>query len=228
MITAPPYGGGVLSLLLQLPEMGKTLVVIRHPERPSFHNLPIEEWDKAQLTANGIQAAKEFGGALARDATIDSLAIYSWGLKRCAETADAIASGAERAGCEIIDRKEIGLKSPIADRGKYDAALRAGDYNRMLNDWLSPETKQTTMVPVDEYAPEIFGELLDSSTYSQHRTTVVVTHDLHVIPLARHVFGFPIPMPGYLDGLVAKANSKQVQIGYSGMHKSIERSQVVR
>lgn len=226
------YGQGVLDLFSQLPAVDKTVLLIRHSERPSFDNIPVGEWNKVLLTPQGKEAAKDFGRALAQNAGVEGLRVYSWGLRRCAETAEAIASGAKEEGCRTSPPEPIRLRSPVADREKYDTVLQRGGYERLLDEWLGKGTgrsapAEAVMVPVDEYAPEIFRGLLEDGVCGRHGTSVVVTHDLHIIPLARRVFGPEASMPGFLEGVVVKAGPQTTHIGYGKMHRPVEYAQLV-
>lgn len=90
--------------------------------------MPIQAWDGVGLTERGIEAARSFGRALAQDGGILTMGAYIWGLKRCLDTADAIAAGAREKGCRISGQETLAFGSPIADRRKYDLALESGHW----------------------------------------------------------------------------------------------------
>ena len=216
------YGNNVIELVTKLSRMDRTVLVIRHSERPSFDNIPMEDWNNIGLTSKGVKAAKDLGKALAKEVKISSLSSYGWGLKRCIDTAEAIAAGADGVGCEIRERGVLRFDSPIADRNKYDNAIRSGHWAEFVASWLSGEVQQNAMVPVDKYAPEIFRGLLDSRFCGAQNTSIIVTHDLHILPLVNYVFDMPVSTLDYLDGIVIKSSAGDVQIGFGGMFRQLE------
>jgi broad specificity phosphatase PhoE len=208
--------------------MERTFVVIRHSERPSFNNIPMEDWDNIRLTPRGVEAANDFGNALVNDVKMSNLCFYGWGLKRCMDTAESIASGADNAARKIHRIKTLHLRSPIADREEYDKSQRSGHWNEFLVRWLSADAKQNAMVPVDEYAQDIFRELLNPKFSGSQNTSIIVTHDLHILPLVSYVFGVPIHTLDYLDGVVIRSTSKEVQIGFGKIFRQLEFNQLVK
>ena len=55
------YGNSVVTLTRRLRAVDRTALIIRHSERPSFDNLPIESWDSVGLTERGVEAARDLG-----------------------------------------------------------------------------------------------------------------------------------------------------------------------
>ena len=204
---------------------GNAVAVIRHSERPSFDNLPCHEWEKVGLTAKGNLEATKFGAFLGRFQTVRSFQVFGWGEKRCVETAEAISKGAQRESAEVIGPVSINLKSPIADRIAYDKALFSFKWDlwdRMISDWLIDETPQTIMLPARKWAKEICHALI-SKTFCLHgKISIIVTHDLHILPVCRLFFPSASRSLDYLNGVVLKVNCDQVIVGFNGEYVKIK------
>lgn len=221
------YGNDVLDLVAHLDERDKTLIVIRHSERPSFDNLPISRWDSLGITSQGVEAAQDFGMALAQELRAADLRVYGWGLQRCIDTAGAIATGAKRGGCRVVDQRTLRLKSPIADRRGYEAAQLSDNWQETVRGWLSGSL-ETPMVPIEKYGPEILGNLFDPGVCASGETSLVVTHDLQIMAIASHLFGSPVGWPTFLDGLVLKSDDKEVLVGMGEMVRSVPLDQTLK
>lgn len=219
-------GSRVLRLMGVLKRGLQTVAVIRHSERPSFDNLPYHEWDDAGLTDKGTKEAVRFGRSIAQTQNPKCLQISWWGLKRCALTAEAISEGARDEGCPVLGPYPIAFKSPIARREEYDKALHSGQWDQFISDWLRDESPQVAMVPARQYAKEIYRALLAAELCSPGKITIVVTHDLHILPLARLFFPSSSRWIDYLDGMVLKVEDKIVSIGFDGATKYIKRDRL--
>jgi hypothetical protein len=228
MPTTLSYGRDAMRLAATLPELDRTIILIRHSERPSFDNIPFEEWDRVGLTPKGIEAAKEFGTALATGVQASQLRLHSWGLKRCTDTAEAIVTGAAEAGVRVSGRGPISFRSPIANRAEYEIAQRSGQWEEFITGWLASRPTQNGMVPIREYAPVIIRELLSPELCGFGEATLIATHDLHILPLASYLFEIPIRNVGYLEGIVIKTNTERAHFGFGKLVKSAEHSQILR
>ena len=214
------YGNSVLDLLKLLPSKERTIILIRHSERPSLEGIPISAWNGIGLTERGVEAAGDFGRELAGAVNGANLRVYGWGLQRCIDTANAIAEGAEKAGGSVVDRRVLRLKSPIADRAGYEAAQMSGQWMETVEDWLRGGLG-SPMVPIHEYGPEILRSLLDPTVSVSGETSVVVTHDLQIMAFSSHLFGVPTGWPDFLDGPVMKADDSDMQAGLGELVMSI-------
>ena len=91
-------GKNVLDFCNSLSSGTRRVVIVRHSERISFRNVPMEEWNGVGITEKGVTVARAFGRSLADDSDGSRLNVYGWGQRRCHETADAIAEGAREKG----------------------------------------------------------------------------------------------------------------------------------
>jgi hypothetical protein len=226
MAVGLPYGENVLSLVRRLGSVDETVLIIRHSERPSFDKMPIETWDNVGLTERGVEAATIFGEALARQGGIRNMRAYGWGLKRCMDTADAIASGAMQGGCLIPDRGALTLGSPIADRRKYEVALGSGHWPEYVAKWLGGEAQDGALFPAKEYAAGTFREVFDRKLAESDGVSLIVTHDLQIFPLVATVFERPIAELDFLDGLVVKADPHAIRVGFGKGVRSKQRREL--
>lgn len=210
------FGKAAMNHLIMRPSKEDlTVAIVRHSERPSFESIPMEKWGNVTITERGVEAAKDFGRAAAIDAGINNLRVYHWGQRRCADTADALAAGSKEAGCSIRERNALQLLSPIADESAYQAALKLGGWERLLNDWQSTEEGHVAMVPMKKYASEVFRTLLGDEINRFGEVSIIVAHDLQIFPLASSVFGGPVTKVGYLDGLVlSKTAEGEILVGF--------------
>lgn len=228
MSTELLYGQSTLrNLMNQHLDYDYTITIVRHSERPSFDNIPVEKQDSVTITQRGIEAARNFGKSLVLEANIDKMKVYHWGLKRCSDTADAIAAGASSVGGTIFERESKHLLSPIADIKTYHNALKVGGWNKMLHDWQATEAGHKALVPTKKYSMEIYSKLLvrkedeDSVNFS-----VIAAHDLQIFPLLSSVFGGEFNDVGYLEGPVISWNKLRVTFSFGDKTRTMELSKL--
>jgi broad specificity phosphatase PhoE len=221
------YGKSVLDMVERLHAVDKTVLVIRHSERPAFGDLPIEEWDGVGLTERGIEAARDFGKALARDGGVRALGAYGWGLKRCLDTADFVGAGAKEDGCQVSGQGSLRFSYPIADRRKYEVALGSGHWEEFVDDWLIGRAPESALVPAHRFATGFMRELFELKLPESGGVSVIVTHDLQIYPLVGFLVGIPIRKLDFLDGLTIKAGPQDVEVGFEGTVRTLRRSELL-
>jgi broad specificity phosphatase PhoE len=220
------YGNNVVNLIGRLHGVDRTVLIVRHSERPSFDNLPIGAWDSVGLTERGIEAARDLGRALAQEEGIHTFGAYGWGLKRCIDTADAVAAGAKESGCRISGQGTLAFTSPIADRRKYDVALGSGHWEEFVDDWLRGRAQDGALVPADRFATGFLRELFDRQLPESEGVSLIVTHDLQIYPLVGFLLGIPIRKLDFLNGLIIKTDPRHVRVGFDGTVRSLNRSEL--
>jgi hypothetical protein len=225
------WGGSIIRTAKQLHDgLENTILVVRHSERPSLEGLPIEKWISVELTQRGIEAATQFGRALTADRALSSMNVHYWGSKRCQMTADAISIGAKDSGCSVKGPTAIPLKSPISNEKEYHRELSQTHWKIFVSNWLDDSKAQSAMMPVPLYAKDIFRALLKQTQGlgGDGATTIIATHDLHVIPLISYVFRKTQPLIDYLDGIAIKpyqdtiAVSFKEDVRYLPLHEFVE------
>jgi broad specificity phosphatase PhoE len=139
----------------------KTVVLVRHSERPHFGNLAREQYNSVGLTDNGIKEAEAFGKHMVTEGKLEAIRIHSWGLKRCEMTAEAVARGVMMTNCKVVGPAPIRLPSPVADRREFDRILDLGRWDEFLINWLEYAEPEPAMIPAREYSCIILDSLLD-------------------------------------------------------------------
>jgi hypothetical protein len=215
------WGSKIIQMLEELDGKGHSVIMIRHSERPDFDNIPQEQWDSVDLTEAGIAEARNFGKALVTQDKIRDLQVFGWGFKRCQTTAQAICEGATSQSNRVHKPTKISLKSPVANGNEYRKALVSLTWDKFIGDWL--KDGQSAMVPARKYAEEIYLSLLRDDVCHPGKTTVIATHDLFIIPLARYYFASSSHYVDFLDGVVLQINGNQLKVGYGGEIKTVPR-----
>jgi phosphohistidine phosphatase SixA len=220
------YGSPVMDHVTKRhPESKRTIIVIRHSERPTFDGIPSEEWDHVLLNENGIKTAKEMGRAIAETIPTEKIRVFHWGFARTSQTADAIVEGAEEMGKKVKSRRTLDLLPPVADRSAYLAIMKAGGGREMFRLWLTGGGHDA-MVPVSDFGTKVFSELLSDRVCGFGEAAVVVTHDIHIYPLLHHVFG-KTSVINFLDGIVISTSPELVHIGFGEMSESVHPNRLI-
>ena len=217
------WGGQIIQMLDQLDGTGNSIIMVRHSERPSFESIPHDQWDSVDLTDTGIEEARNFGRALVAHSNVKDLQVFGWGFKRCQTTARAICEGASHQSNRTHSPTKISLKSPIVNGDEYRKALYSLTWNQFIGNWLKDGTQPAGMIPASKYAEEIYLSLLKEDICHPSKTTVIATHDLFIIPLARYYFAESLHYIDFLDGIVLQANDDELNIGYNGKIKTVPR-----
>ncbi len=217
------WGAQIIQMLDQLDGSGNFVIMVRHSERPSFDNIPNEQWDRVDLTETGIEEARNFGRVLVAQSNVKDLQVFGWGFKRCQTTAQAICEGASHQSKRIHEPTKISLKSPIVNGDEYRKALYTLTWDKFIGDWLRDDLQQSAMIPARKYAEEIYLSLLREDICHPSKTTVIATHDLFIIPLARYYFAKSLHNVDFLDGVVLQVTNDKLNIGYRGEIKSVPR-----
>lgn len=212
----------VLDFWKSFPPGTRKVAVLRHSLRISFANVPMDLWDEIGITERGVEVARNLGRSLADDGDASTLNVYGWGMKRCHETADAIAEGAKERGRPVRREGSISLEGPIFDFAAYKEWILAGKYREMLDVWQRAGDTRGSLTPVAEFSPRVFREILDPKISPPGEASVVVTHDFYLFPIACHAFGKLVEIPDYLDGLVLGETEDGMSVGYRGSVRSTD------
>jgi broad specificity phosphatase PhoE len=215
-------GKRLLQFCTKFSPSTRKIVVIRHSERISFYGVPMEQWDGIGITENGSSAAKKLGKSLAEVSGFPSANVLTWGQKRCAETASAMAEGLVEGGASISAQDNLRLSGPISDYPAYKEMILTGQWQKMLDLWQRADSRAKGLTPVAEYASSSFREILNSRNSPPNQLTIIVTHDLHILPLACHAIGTSVLLPDYLDGFVIAEQNDKMLFGYGEITKSMD------
>ncbi len=221
-------GKNVLDFCDSLSPGTRRVVIVRHSERISFRNVPMEKWDGVGITERGVTLARAFGRSLADDGDASRLNIYGWGHRRCHETADAIAEGARETDRAVRRPGDLSLGGPISNYAAYKEWILSGRYLEMLETWQRAGDTKGGLTPIAKYSPHVFREILDPSISPPKEVSVIVTHDFHIFPLACHAFGTLVETPDYLDGIVIGETENGLRVGYRGSVCSTDLASLTR
>jgi broad specificity phosphatase PhoE len=221
-------GKSVLDFCNSFSPGTRRVVIIRHSERISFHNVPMDRWDGVGITEKGFVVARDLGRLFADDGDVSRLNVYGWGRRRCHETADAIAEGVREIGRPVRRLGSLSLGGPISDYAAYKEWILSGRYQEMLEVWQRAGDTKGSLTPIAEYSTHVFREILDPRISPPKEVSVIVTHDFHIFPLACHAFGTLVGLPDYLDGIVIGETESGLRIGYRGSVCSTDLASLTR
>jgi hypothetical protein len=201
----------------------KKIAIIRQAERPEFSSL--ENENNLGITCNGRKAAIQLGEAMASAQKRASFQVFSWGSRRVIETAQAISAGMSQTGNRKVEVSSAVFESPIKNREEYEKAFALGHWNEFIKNWLKGdgETSQSAFLPVQSYAKKTYKALLGEKFCSPGKITILVTHDLHIMPLVKFAFPSFCSWLDYLDGIVIRDYSHNILVGFDGMVASTKR-----
>lgn len=205
------YGKWIVQKISEIPSDFEITAIIRHSERPDFKDIPPERWNSTLLTSHGEEIAVDFGKALVGEAGAPSVAAKGWGLERCQLTAERIAQGASQAGGDDSSFSSIvDLPSPISNLDLYRKYLGEGKYFDMVRDWFSGSA-MNALKPYERYSKDIISKIARDHMPVGRRVTIIVTHDLYVLPMLNHIFGGQTTDIDFMDGIIlAKSGGRML------------------
>ena len=215
------YGKWIIEFMSKPPRDSELTIIIRHSERPDFKNIPMSLWNRVLLTQRGEEAATEFGVALAVEAHFSSITAHGWGLERCVKTAKNIVDGAISAGSNAVYTTLTDFKSPIENLDLYNNYLQTGKYIDMIEDWFSSNPTMSPFTPYDQYSRHIILRLINEHMQLTNNLTVIVTHDLHILPLLNYVFGSKTRELGFMDGIIISKSGNKLKFISNNCSKNL-------
>lgn len=142
-----------------------------------------------------------------------SVRAEGWGLERCQLTAEKIKEGANLAGSKDSSYSTVNnLQSPILDLELYRNYLKNGKYMYMVRDWFQGGPLGNAMKPFGPYSNQIISRILNEHMPYQHNASIIVTHDLYILPLLNHVFNTKHTEVDFMDGILIAEIGEKVKI----------------
>lgn len=219
------YGQWIIKRIGEVPETHEVTAVIRHSERPDFKDVPLEKWNSTLLTSYGEKSALEFGTALVKESAIPIVAAKGWGLERCQITAERIAEGAQRAGSTGSRFSSIsGFDSPISDLSLYQKYLSEGRYFEMVKEWVNGDSSDSPLAPYGPYSRDIISKIVNGHMSRENPVTIIVTHDLYILPMLNHIFGGQVTEVGFMDGILIESDENNLLFYTKNSEKSLSKS----
>jgi broad specificity phosphatase PhoE len=218
------WGNKILKAAEQLQAQENLVLILRHSERPSFANIPFEQWRHVELTGKGIEVAKSFGREIS--SRTKSLRVHHWGSKRCFMTADAISIGARENGSNVNGPDPVNLRHPILNFDDYNRELKSTHWETFLEKWLKGKEPIPSMIPADQYAKEILRSVVREKRSKPEGATIIATHDLYIMPLIHYTFRPEKPWIDFLDGIALKVRGDDVEAAYDGETKQLTHAEL--
>lgn len=216
------YGQWIIKRIGEIPPDSGIAAIIRHSERPDFRDIPVEKWNSTLLTDNGERTAVKFGTALINEAGASSVAAEGWGLERCQLTAEKISEGAKLAGSAgSLYKTLLGLHSPISNYELYRKYLEDDRYFQMVSEWFSTEPYSGPMKAFRPYSMDTISSVVRDHLHSEGGPTIIVTHDLYILPLLNHVFDTQVTEVDFMDGILMARNGNSLDFYSRDAHRTL-------
>ena len=214
----------IKEMLTILEGIDRKVVVIRHAERPEIKSL--KDDSELGITPDGYIAAIQLGEDLGVSQKTSNFQVFSWGSRRVIETAKAISIGLAKTKTNVIGPNKFDYPSPVRNREEYEKAFALDNRDEYVQLWLSGKN-QLAFSPVQTYAKATYQSLIDEKYCSSGKVTIIVTHDLHIMPLIKYVFPSFNSWIEYLDGIVMKDNGDRILVGFDGKVNSKSRETLI-
>lgn len=198
-------GTHVLNLLKSVPLNGKTIVLIRHAERDSFHGIPPDQCHTVGLTPQGIRMAQDFGASIRQIAPDTRLLLGHTIARRCEMTARSIRDGFSSDGRARILGCEPEIPGPVADMERFLSGKDKGGWPALIERWLDFKIPEEIIANPLKYSDELLATLLSYPGIRDGEMLVVVAHDMTLFPLVFGLFGKNARAMDFLNGVVISA-----------------------
>jgi hypothetical protein len=216
-------GKPVYHALRQLPERERTVMLIRHADRPSFEGVPYDIRPHVELTPEGIENARRFGTSLTPAVSGKRIRLLHTPAIRCRMTAMAIREGLSPGNTAGID---IGPAPPIADPvrdlDQFRHLNEQFGWHELIQRWLAGQVDEEVLWNARWYSDELLKQVMDGPDFRPGEIRIVVAHDITLFPLIHTYFGRCMTTIGYLNGIVVKADTKAMDMGFEDAVLSVE------
>lgn len=207
----------VFRLLSRIPEKDRTVILVRHSDRPSFEGVPYDVRPFVELTRDGIAHARFFGASLAAAAPGRHIHILHTPAVRCHMTAHAIRDGLSPENSARIGIGDAPLiADPVRDLDRFRQLNEQYGWHGMIRLWLDGQVDDDVLWNARWYSDALVRQVLDGPAFRPGEIRVVIAHDITLFPLIHAFFGRSITTIGYLHGIVIKAGPDEMDIGFEG------------
>lgn len=218
---------GIIKQVCEIKRNEGFISIIRHSERHDFDGIPVDKWNGVLLTERGHRMAYELGKSLAMIPGMRSVTSISWGLDRCKQTAQDINEGVLDSNGATGELREISsLPSPIRNLEGYLLKIENGKYMEMLNSWLDSPTNVEIFHDYEKWSREVVSSVLRVLQPEKGKAFVIVTHDLHILPIIRTFLERKRLYIDYLDGVVLVKGGRSLGVHYNGLKAYIPLGQL--
>jgi len=218
------YGHELLKTLETLPVDGSSAAILRHAAR-----FPIVDPTRptlAEITPEGAVAAEDWGR---RITGFDRVRLFHSPVKRCRQTAECIARGAQKTGLQI---EHLGAEAALGVDYILDLAkagqLTAQHDEHFVRLWMAGQIASEVIWPTTRIATaklDYLARKLQEPSASGRRLDLHVTHDWNILTLRELMLGVRHEEAGwldFLDGLAFSLIADRLEAVYRG-HKRSQR-----
>ncbi len=209
-------GNELLESIHSLPRSGASAAILRHAER--FPITDPSEPTLAEITPSGAEAAEAFGR---RIEGFDCLRLFHSPIKRCGQTAECIARGAQKMGMTI---EMVGAQAPLGVDYIQDL-VETGRLNQIHGEhfvrlWFTRQVSKEIILHANEIAAAKLAyitERLQEPSKAGRRLDLHVSHDWNVLILRELMLGVRHEDTGwltYLDGVAFSLQTVGLQSVY--------------
>jgi hypothetical protein len=194
------YGHELLETIRTLSAKGKSAAMLRHAAR--FPIVDPTQPTLAEITPEGATAAEQFGR---RIAGFEQVRLFHSPVKRCRQTAECIALGAQKAGITVEHlgpETALGVEYilDLAEAGRL-TALHGDHFVRMWHDGqISAKVIRATKQIAETKLIYLARKLQEPCTAGQ-RLDLHLSHDWNILVLRELLLGVLHEEAGWLDFL---------------------------
>lgn len=213
----------VFYALRRLPERERTVILIRHANRPSFEGVPYDIRPHVEITPEGIENARRFGVSLAPVIEGKRIHLLHTPARRCRMTAMAIRDGlspGNTAGIGIGDAPHIA--DPVRDLEEFRRLNEQFGWSELIRRWLAGKIDEGVLWNASRYSEDLLKQVLEGPGFCPGEVRIVVAHDITLFPFIHTYFGRCMTTIGYLDGIVVKADTQTMEVGFDDVSLSME------
>lgn len=196
----PALGSQLLQTIQSIPAGVSAAAFLRHAERHPI--LDATDPTLAELTEAGIAAAEVFGGKIVG---FDRVRLFHSPVKRCRQTAEAIARGAKKTGCavEVVgpeDALGVDYILDLKEAGRL-TVLHGEHFVRL---WFGGQVAPTVIREAAQIAARklaFMSQRLHEPAVGGRRLDLHVSHDWNIIILRELLCGVRHEDAGWLNFL---------------------------
>jgi hypothetical protein len=215
-------GKPVFHTLRQLPERERTVILIRHANRPSFEGVPYDVRPHVEITPEGIENARRFGISLAPVVSGKRIHLLHTPATRCRMTAMAIREGLSPGNTADIGIGQAPLiADPVRDLERFRHLNEQYGWHELIRRWLEGRVDEEVLWNPGWYSDALLKQVLDGPDFRPGEIRIVVAHDVTLFPLIHTYFGRYMTAIEYLHGIVIKADTETMDVGFEDAMRSV-------
>ncbi len=210
------YGYELLETIGSFAPDAPKAAILRHAAR--YPILDLARPELAEITPEGARAAEDMGRRLRG---VDCVRLYHSPVKRCQQTAECLARGAEAAGLQV---SHVGPEAALGVDYILDLA-EAGRLSQVHGEhfvrlWMRGEVPPNIIRDTKHIAETKMGCLtrrLSEATPGRRRLDLHVSHDWNIMVLREHLLGVRHEEAGwleFLDGVGFCLHGGVLQVAY--------------